>query len=61
MWVGFEETCNCHARHSNAFERIPLALVPDAARAFAVELFGEAKAAAYFARFYAPTVADPSH
>lgn len=43
----------CHARHTSAMRRIPLPSVPDAAVAFAVELFGsDLRAAQYLARFY---------
>ena len=48
---------HCHSLHTNAVRRLPVALVSEAARAFAAELFGEAKSDAYFARTYAPTVA----
>jgi hypothetical protein len=47
--------CNrCHASHHQRGRVLPVAMVPEAARAFAVELFGEARAADYFARRYAP-------
>lgn len=45
--------CRCHANHHSAVERIPMRLVPDAAADFAMDLFGFARAAVYFARYYA--------
>lgn len=44
--------CRCHANHHAAVRRIPLDLVPDAALTFAVDLYGDVKAAAYFVRYY---------
>ena len=44
----------CHFRHHYASHKIPLWKVPAAARAFAVELLGEHRAAEFFARRYAP-------
>jgi hypothetical protein len=43
----------CHGRHTSAMRRIALPSVPDAAVAFAVDLFGdELRAAQYLIRFY---------
>lgn len=46
---------SCHAAHHYGAQRIPADLIPDAALAFAVDLFGSDElAAAYVARYYAP-------
>lgn len=50
---------HCHANHTSAFRRIPLPAVPEAAIAFAVDLFGSDLAAAdYFSRRYQPEVPE---
>ena len=55
LWIGVETFCNCHRHHHDAVQRIPADLIPDAALAFAVDLFGsDERAADYFARYYAP-------
>lgn len=46
----------CHARHTNAFRRIPIEAVPEAALAFAVDLLGEDRAAVEIARRYGAQV-----
>lgn len=53
MRVGVDATCLCHARHTNAFRRIPLALISAPAWEFASELMGEGTARQYFERRYA--------
>lgn len=53
MRVGVDATCLCHARHTNAFQRIPITLISEQAWEFARELFGEETARAYFERRYA--------
>lgn len=52
LWVGLDVTCDCHERQHNASMRIPLEVLPEAALAFGVDLFGEARAAEYIARYY---------
>lgn len=44
--------CACHRQHHHATRRLPLAIVPPAAVAFAQALLGEARAADYLARYY---------
>jgi hypothetical protein len=44
--------CRCHAEHHGAVRRIPLALVPADAVAFAIDLFGADHAHQYFVRYY---------
>ncbi len=47
----------CHSGHSSygvKDTRISLAKVPEAAKRFAVEVLGEARAEDYFKRYYAP-------
>ena len=57
LWVGLDTTCQCHRRHHDAFKRIPLAVVPDSAIGFAIDLFGDELAAAvYLAQVYAAEV-----
>lgn len=46
--------CRCHSEHHAATRRLSLALLPDAALAFAVDLLGEQPAAIYLRRYYAP-------
>jgi hypothetical protein len=45
--------CFCHADHHAAMHRIPRALVPESAIAFAEELFGAERAELYWSRYYA--------
>lgn len=46
----------CHARHTNAFRRIPVEAIPEAALAFALDLLGEDRAAMEIARRYGTQV-----
>ena len=46
------EFCRCHANHHSAVERIAFAKIPDEAVAFAIDLYGEAKADWYLERYY---------
>lgn len=42
----------CHSAHHSAMRRLPLAVVPQLAREFGVEVLGEDAAILYFARYY---------
>jgi hypothetical protein len=53
IWIGVDFTCVCHERHHNASRRIPLALVPLRAVAFAEALYGQERARDYLSREYA--------
>lgn len=44
--------CRCHARQHAGAQRLPASLLPAAALEFAVEVFGEGRAALYFSRYY---------
>lgn len=46
----------CHAAHHSGQRRIRIEYIPAAALAFAVDLFGEARAAVYVRRYYDCTV-----
>jgi hypothetical protein len=50
LWIG--RLCRCHARHHNGVRRIPLTMVPAAAREFAAELLGPDVAELYWRRYY---------
>ena len=54
LQLGSGARCGCHSRHHAAVARLPLSIIPDAALAFASDLLGEAGAADYLARHYAP-------
>jgi hypothetical protein len=42
----------CHSRHHSGMRRIRIEYVPAAALSFAVDLFGELRAAEYVHRYY---------
>jgi hypothetical protein len=60
LWIGVggeggaRYTCDCHANHHAASHEIPLSKVPAAAVRFTYAVLGEARAADYFRRRYAP-------
>lgn len=43
---------DCHRQHHAAIHRVSVDVLPEKALAFAVDLFGEAAAALYIARYY---------
>lgn len=55
--MGGNPACRCHANHHSrgiADRRLPLSLVPESARQFAIELMGIEAAWAYLERHYKP-------